>query len=142
MAKLILGSLLLLQAAATTTAFQLQPPHAFTRTRSSSIGMTQTANEDGAAAPSTPSRATSASSSSRAGYLQRVAALTLGGGLSLLGTAGQALAVPASEGPDLNPILLQMEGKTVRFGDAKGKKATVVVNVVRGFGWVEGMGCD
>jgi hypothetical protein len=64
--------------------------------------------------------------------LQRVAALTLCGGLSLLGTAGQALAVPASEGPDLNPILLQMEGKTIRFGDAKGKKATIVVNVVCG----------
>ena len=141
MAKLLLGGFLLLQAVLTTTAFQLQPPHAFTRTRI--IRMTQTTlNEDGAAAPSTPSRATSASSSSRAGYLQRVAALTLGGGLSLLGTAGQALAVPASEGPDLNPILLQMEGKTFRFGDAKGKKATVVVNVVRGFGWVEGMGCD
>ncbi len=93
--------------------------------------MTQTTTNEDAAALSTPGRTSSASSSSRAGYLQSVAALTLGGSLSLLGTAGQALAVPASEGPDLNPILLQMEGKTVRFGDAKGKKATVVVNVVR-----------
>jgi hypothetical protein len=138
MAKLILGGFLLLQAAATTTAFQ--PLHGFTRTRSSSMRVIQT--EDAAASssiPSIPSRATSASS--RHGFLQRVAALALGGGLSLLGTAGQALAVPASEGPDLNPILLQMEGKTVRFGDAKGKKATVVVNVVRDLGWVEWMGC-
>ncbi|TFJ86229.1 hypothetical protein NSK_002437 [Nannochloropsis salina CCMP1776] len=66
--------------------------------------------------------------SSRAAYLQKLAALTLGG-VSLVGKSGSASAVPAAEGPDLNSILVQKAGKSVRFGDAKGKKATVVVNV-------------
>ena len=139
MSKLVVGCLLLLlQAAVTVQAFS-QPPHpsgsSFTRTRSSSgsirsMRMTQADPHVSSSTLSPPRRSTSAPTlSSRAVFLQR-AALTLGGGLSLLGTAGQALAVPASEGPDLNPILLQMEGKTIRFGDAKGKKATIVVNVV------------
>lgn len=68
--------------------------------------------------------------SSRAAYLQKLAALTLGG-VSLVGKSGSASAVPAAEGPDLNSILVQKAGKSVRFGDAKGKKATVVVNMVR-----------
>lgn len=137
MAKLFLGSLLLLQASLQAFAFrQFQPPHPFlqrTRSSSSTMAMTQEAAAASSSIPSTLSRASPASSS-RAGYLQKVAALTLGGGLSLLGSAGPARAVPAAEGPDLNPILLQKEGKSVRFGDIKGKRATIVVNVVRGGG--------
>lgn len=55
------------------------------------------------------------------------AALALGGGLlattAATGSSSQrALAVPASEAPDLSPILLTYEGKPRRFGDIIGKK--------------------
>lgn len=52
--------------------------------------------------------------------------LALGGGLlattAVGGGPNSALAVPASEAPDLSPILLTYEGKPRRFGDIIGKK--------------------
>jgi hypothetical protein len=68
------------------------------------------------------------------------AALALGGGLlatttttTTTTTTSQraALAMPASEAPDLRPILLTYEGKPRRFGDIIGKKV----------GEAQGRGC-